>query len=233
MDLAEPKLPDVSSMPPARLEAACALIGVYCGPKVNDGQIRDELADIAGSGFLGDDTGPVGCVLIRAEDDEDLAWRVGELRRRLSAPSWVAVTGQWGAKIREGRAEVHHVAAIAVASGRPPGLYRVADLPVEYAVLRQPPVLRRLLEIISPIVDQPVLCAALESLTYADGNRSRAAVEIGIHHSTLVYRLRQIRELTGLDPTSARGLTVLSTALTVHCAVRGDILRGIPDTSER
>jgi len=124
MDLAEPKLPDVSSMPPARLEAACTLIGVYCGPKVNDGQIRDELADIADFGFLGDDTGPVGCVLIRAEDDEDLAWRVGELRRQLSAPSWVAVTGQRGTEIREGRAEVRHVAAIAVASGRPPGLYR-------------------------------------------------------------------------------------------------------------
>lgn len=110
--------------------------------------------------------------------------------------------------------------AIAVASGRPPGLYRVMDLLVEYAAVRQSAVLRRLIEIISPVVDQPMLRTALESLLATEGNRSKAAV----HHSTLGYRLRRVRELTGIDPASARGLTVLSTAFTVHAAVHGDIL---------
>lgn len=226
MDLVEPKIPNALPAPRDRLGDACVLLGVYCGPEVAGERLRDELLRVAGSAFLSEGAGLVRYVLISAGNDEDVLRRAGELRRRLSVPSWVAATRRRRAEAEAGRREVREVIAIAVASGRPPGVYRVTDLPVEYAAVQQPGVVRRLVEIISPIVDQPMLRAAVESLKAADGNRSKAAVDIGVHHSTLGYRLRRIRELTGMDPTSARDLTVLSVAFTVHAAVHGDILHG-------
>jgi hypothetical protein len=227
MDVFERK--DLNALPISRerFGDAYALIGVYCGTGSAEEQLRDELARTAGSGFLAEGVGPVNYVLVPSGNDEDVQRQAGELCRRLSLPSWTAATRQWHPEIQAGKQEIHYVTAIAVASGRPSGLYRVMDLPVEYAVVRKPAVLRRLVEIISPIVDQPLLRAAVEPLAATDGNRSKAGVVIGVHHSTFGYRLRRIRELTGVDPTSARGLAVLSTAVIVHAAVHGDILRGM------
>lgn len=220
------------SRPWERLEDVRGLIGVYRGPGVAAERQRDELLHLAGSGFLADEAGPIGYVLLPSGDDEDVLRRAGELHRRLSAPSWVAVTRRPNAELQAGKREVCEVTAVAVASGSPPGLYRVTDLPVECAVVRQPVVRRRLVDLISPIVDQPLLRAAVESLVAADGNRSKAAAEIGVHHSTLGYRQRRIRELTGMDPMSARDLATLSIAITLHTAVHGDILRAIPPGEE-
>jgi hypothetical protein len=223
MDLAESEALKVPTEPSGRAGEAGVLIGVHCGPEVSEDRLREELARVAGPGLLGVDAGPLGYVLLPAENDEDGLRLAGELSRRLSFPAWLAVTRRQ-TRLQEETREAREVAAIAVAAGRPPGLYRMTDLPVEYAVVRQPAVLHGLNELIAPIADRPVLRAAVVALAAADGNRSKAAVDIGVHHSTLDYRLRQIRESTGLDPTSARDLSVLSIALTARAVARGGIL---------
>ncbi|MFD0532815.1 helix-turn-helix domain-containing protein [Actinomadura luteofluorescens] len=45
-------------------------------------------------------------------------------------------------------------------------------------------------------------------------DRERAARELWIHRRTLHYRLDRIRELSGVDPSSARGLQLFRAALT-------------------
>jgi purine catabolism regulator len=46
-----------------------------------------------------------------------------------------------------------------------------------------------------------------------DGAWQKSAEELGIHRQTLVYRLRQVEELTGFKPTSTHGGATLWFAL--------------------
>ncbi|SES37093.1 PucR family transcriptional regulator [Lentzea albida] len=59
------------------------------------------------------------------------------------------------------------------------------------------------------------LVEALEALYDHDLSRTRAAQALGVHRSTLEYRLQRVRRLTGVCPTSTRGVLLFSTALTV------------------
>ena len=44
-------------------------------------------------------------------------------------------------------------------------------------------------------------------------NRLLAAAYLYVHPRTLDYRLRRARELTGIDPTTTRGVRTLSAAV--------------------
>lgn len=170
-----------------------------------------------------------GYVLVPADDIATADALARKLYALLPEESWTGVSWRLTAEIPAGRAEAAEVVTAALASGRPPGCYELGDVLVEYAVLRQPTVRELLVKLIEPVVDTPPLLETLSALLTANGNRTKAAVALSIHRSTLDYRLGQIERLTGHTPTSSRELQVLNAALTVYAASRK---RLVPEVSE-
>lgn len=103
------------------------------------------------------------------------------------------------------------VKAIPDAEDRP---YRADELLVELAILEQPGIRGRLAAVLSPLDAGTDLRRTLEVLLACNLDRERAARELWIHRRTLHYRLDRIRDLSGIDPSSARGIQLFRAALT-------------------
>ncbi|MEO3823797.1 helix-turn-helix domain-containing protein [Actinomadura sp. B10D3] len=103
------------------------------------------------------------------------------------------------------------VKAIPDAEDRP---YRADELLVELAILGQPGIRGRLASVLSPLDAGTDLRRTLEVLLACNLDRERAARELWIHRRTLHYRLDRIRDLSGVDPSSARGIQLFRAALT-------------------
>lgn len=103
------------------------------------------------------------------------------------------------------------VKAIPDAEDRP---YRADELLVELAILGQPGIRSRLSAVLSPLDAGTDLRRTLEVLLACNLDRERAARELWIHRRTLHYRLDRIRDLSGIDPSSARGIQLFRAALT-------------------
>jgi hypothetical protein len=56
----------------------------------------------------------------------------------------------------------------------------------------------------------------LQTFYHNDLDRTATSADLNIHRRTLTYRLSRISDLTGLAPTSSRGIEVLSAALTAY-----------------
>lgn len=97
-----------------------------------------------------------------------------------------------------------------------PGLFQIADFPVEFAVATTPSVREKLLNTIRPVMAKAELRRTLELLVFSQGNRTRAAERLHIHRSTIDYRLHQIDRLTGHSPVTTGGLNMLTMSLAVH-----------------
>ncbi|MGN9809429.1 PucR family transcriptional regulator [Micromonospora sp. BQ11] len=62
----------------------------------------------------------------------------------------------------------------------------------------------------------PELRRTLEMLYQSNIDKQATARTLHVHRNTLDYRLRQIERLTGVSPTSVRGIQLLASALTLH-----------------
>jgi hypothetical protein len=99
---------------------------------------------------------------------------------------------------------------------RPPGLYRLSDLLVEYQLTRPGPAHDALACRLDGIADQPHLIATLRAYLGHDRRRSRVADALHIHPNTVDYRLGRIAALTGLDPAKPSDGQILMAALLVR-----------------
>ena len=100
--------------------------------------------------------------------------------------------------------------------GRPPGLYRLGDLLVEYQLTRPGPARDELARRLDHIADQPQLLDTLRAYLDHERRRGRAAEVLHVHANTVDYRLGRIAALTGLDPARSADSQVLLAALTVR-----------------
>ncbi|WP_394361828.1 PucR family transcriptional regulator [Amycolatopsis sp. SB7-3] len=111
------------------------------------------------------------------------------------------------------------VLAVATGTGRPPGLYRLDDVLLEYQLSRPGPALDRLATRLTPLDGNEELLQTLE--TFLDrGGRRQTAAALHVHPNTVDYRLRRIAELTGLDPTRLEHIALLNAALAARAATR-------------
>jgi hypothetical protein len=129
-------------------------------------------------------------------------------------------------RIASGYEEAMDVLTLAFAAGRRPGVFRLDDFLIEYAVLRQATVAESLLAIIRPLLANAMLGKTLAALIEADFNRTLAARALFVHRSTLDYRIRRIEEITGHNPMSGRGAQVLCAAMTANAVADTMHLRG-------
>ncbi|MFD5629730.1 PucR family transcriptional regulator [Streptomyces sp. NPDC127072] len=100
---------------------------------------------------------------------------------------------------------------------RPSALLRphtMADVFVELAVADVPFVDEWLRGVARRLEPGPDLLATLDAYYRHDMNRGPTAEALHVHPRTLDYRLRRVRELTGLDPGSTHGVRVLSSVVT-------------------
>jgi DNA-binding PucR family transcriptional regulator len=95
----------------------------------------------------------------------------------------------------------------------PAGGYLLRDVLLEYQLTRPSDALVELTRLLNPIDRNPDLPHTLDVYLANDLDRRRTASALHVHPNTLDYRLRRIVELTGLDPSTSRGLQLLGAAL--------------------
>ncbi|MDQ1375056.1 MAG: hypothetical protein QOJ09_2394 [Actinomycetota bacterium] len=172
---------------------------------------RDALSLLGGSG---------GTVLIPVRGDTAEPEQAGlsDLLVRLRDAAGADVTA--GVSFRPGvagtavaGAEAAEVLRLAIELERPPGLYVLDDVLLEFLVTRPSDAGTRLAAVLSTLDRGPELLETLQGYFDADLDRRTAAAALNIHPNTLDYRLKRVGELTGLSTNSARGLQVLGAAL--------------------
>ncbi|MEV4050053.1 helix-turn-helix domain-containing protein [Amycolatopsis sp. NPDC049688] len=105
------------------------------------------------------------------------------------------------------------IAEVAPVQRVPQVLSGIGDVFVELGVVRVPEVDQWLRDVARRLANGPDLVATLDAYYRNDMNRLRAAVGLHVHPRTLDYRLRRVREVTGIDPGSAKGIRILTAAV--------------------
>lgn len=104
---------------------------------------------------------------------------------------------------------------IAFLLARPDPVRRVAfpeDVTLEVLVGSSPTLRRKLAARVAGVRARPDLWATLREIYRADLDRGRTARRLGIHRSTLDYRLSRIQQLTDVCPTSVQGILLFTAA---------------------
>ncbi|MCD7438797.1 helix-turn-helix domain-containing protein [Streptomyces lincolnensis] len=94
--------------------------------------------------------------------------------------------------------------------------HTLADVFVELAVAEVPFVDDWLRTVARRLETGPDLLATLDAYYRHDMHRGATATALNVHTRTLDYRLRRVRELTGINPGSTRGVRTLSAVVTRH-----------------
>ncbi|MRH87291.1 PucR family transcriptional regulator [Nocardia sp. SYP-A9097] len=110
--------------------------------------------------------------------------------------------------------EAGEIARLALGLGRPTGVYRMADLALQYQFARPGPARTWLLGLLAPLTGHPHLMEALRAYLTHDHNRVAAAESLVVHRNTLNYRLNRIATLTGYDPGASEHTPLFAAALT-------------------
>jgi len=99
---------------------------------------------------------------------------------------------------------------------RPPGLYLLRDVLLEYQLTRPSDAGAVLIGLLEPLERNPDLLLTLDAYLAEDLDRRRTAAALHVHPNTLDYRLKRIVELTGLEPATTSGLQLLAAAATAR-----------------
>jgi hypothetical protein len=187
-------------------------------------RIQDELTPIAL--HLLDTTG--GVVLLPPEHDlPTLVHRLGTVAD-VTAAAAVADTKDVPEHYRQAR----EVLDIVSRSGRPPGVYRLEDVLLEYQLSQVTPATTRLAALLDPLADNPDLLPTLELYLAEDLNRRRTATALHLHPNTVDYRLRRVVALTGLDPARPQDLQHIGAALAARRVIGFPLKGGLAGAPE-
>ncbi|MFJ9342197.1 PucR family transcriptional regulator [Streptomyces sp. NPDC101733] len=149
----------------------------------------------------------------------------GRLLARLDAVTGLrciaaASTAREHAAVPRAHTEACEVLALAESLGRAPGVYRLADLAVEYQLVQPGPARDALAGTLAPLAEQPHLLCTLREFVASGYRRAEAAHALMVHRNTLTYRLGRIHVLTGYDATDPADARRLAAALTAYEAAR-------------
>lgn len=166
------------------------------------------------------EAGGIALLPVAVEVDElspaharDLAATVHALGRTARADLTVAVVPAAPAGVAAAASLAGEVLDVAVRLGRPPGLYRLDDVLVEFHLSRPSAASAQLAALLDPLAERTELLDTLTSFLRTGQNRRQTASELHLHPNTVDYRLRRVADLTGLDPTQLRHSMMIETAL--------------------
>jgi len=192
---------------------ANAYVTVLARPEVE--RRDDPLVEHTGHGVLC--TKRSGVLVLLVPDGETAV--LARIIERLGAECWVATARRPVAELSDAYTEAADVLRLVVAGRRPAGVYTIADVLVEHAVMCNEAVAARLASLIRPLRNNEMLWQTLVALIKADFNRNEAARKLYIHRSTMDYRLRRISKITGHDLARIRNAQLLCMALIAEAMV--------------
>jgi hypothetical protein len=108
------------------------------------------------------------------------------------------------------------VLRLARALDRAPGVYTLRDVLLEYHLTRHDESADLLSRLLDPLADRPELLRTVRVFLEEDYDRRRTAARLGLHPNTVDNRMARVTDLTGLDPATPRGVTLLMTALALR-----------------
>ena len=135
------------------------------------------------------------------------------LSRAAQTPITAAVSVTAAADIPESVDRTHSILDIVHRLGYTPGLNHFGDFALEYQLTRPGPGRETLGSLLRPLDEQRKLLETLYEHIKHNADRRRASAAMRIHPNTLDYRLKRIKELTGLDPCHPAGFWHLRSAL--------------------
>ncbi|WP_051026877.1 PucR family transcriptional regulator [Nocardia higoensis] len=211
-----------ADVPPAQpIRAAAVLSAAPDGPREPGGRqmlrrVRAALAERGGPNvlsLLGRDGGTI-LVPTAVSGRPEVARLVDAVTEATGAPIIATVvTGAARVELPASAECAHELLDMVRRLRMDPGLYRMADLALEYQITRPGPGLDHLGTVLDPLDAQPKLLETLRCHIGNGLNRQRTARMLDLHTNGLDYRLRRIGRLTGHDPGDARGICYLRAAL--------------------
>ncbi|MDA8359099.1 MAG: helix-turn-helix domain-containing protein [Actinomycetota bacterium] len=173
-----------------------------------------------------------GTPAVGGDGTEEPGGRVPELIGELAAAARSPIVAGYAwhpgvAGVVRSGTEARQLAELAVRLDRPPGAYRLDDLVLEYALSRDPAAMDRLAAVLAPLETQGTdLVESLEVYVRCQLDRRRAAAALHVHPNTLDYRMKRVRAFTGLDMSTASGITMIGAGLLARRIARGARERG-------
>lgn len=167
-----------------------------------------------------------GILLIPAPGREGVSSRVSDILEHIDAATDSRCTaGVAGAadhaQIPAAHQQAGELLDLALRLRRPPGLYWLSDLAIDYQLARPSAARTCLANTLASVVRHPHLIEALRAYFDNDFQRSTTAAALTIHRNTLNYRLHRIHTLTGYNPTNPTDARHLVAALTAHDTING------------
>ena len=107
---------------------------------------------------------------------------------------------------------------LARATGRPAGLYRLDDVLLDYQLSRPSAALPALAARLEPLAEKPELLSTLRTYLGLDRDRRATANALHVHPNTVDYRLRRIKDLTGLSAHRTEDVGELHASLVARLA---------------
>ncbi|WP_416981038.1 PucR family transcriptional regulator [Streptomyces sp. T028] len=149
-----------------------------------------------------------GIVLVPLAEGGGTPWEWATTTRltdALSRAAGVAVTAaaELAApeKVKDAAGLTRQVLEVVRAFERPPGLYRLPDVTLEYQLTRPGAGRDALAALLSPLDGHPELLHTLETHLAHRLDRRGTATALHVHPNTVDYRVRRIAHLTGLHPS--------------------------------
>ncbi|WP_084693377.1 PucR family transcriptional regulator [Actinomadura atramentaria] len=153
-------------------------------------------------------------------DWDDLRGLVARTAESAGVPVTAAASVAEPAAIPDAVVQNGEIADLVGRTGRPPGLYRLGDVLLEYQLSRPSAALPGLAGVLLPLERKPELLRTLETYLRHGLDRRATAAALHVHPNTVDYRVRRIDELTGLSPARHADVTHLSAALVARALVR-------------
>ena len=110
--------------------------------------------------------------------------------------------------------QAREVLRLAGLLGKPPGVYVLRDVLLDYQLTRPSDAVPLLTGLLTPL--NPDLLGTVRTYLAENLDRRRTAAALHVHPNTLDYRLKRVVELTGLDPGTTDGLRLLAAAISLR-----------------
>ncbi|GAA2613422.1 helix-turn-helix domain-containing protein [Actinomadura fulvescens] len=108
------------------------------------------------------------------------------------------------------------IARLAHTTGRPPGVYQLADVLLDYHLSGPADSGRELTALLAPLETHPELLETLRAFLDHDMDRRRTAQALAVHPNTVDNRMARVSSLLGVDTQTTRGLLLCAAALTLR-----------------
>lgn len=185
-------------------------------------RVRDELTRIVDepvlwasprAGWLALMPHPGGSDRPSIEDRVSLAMTHRQLQTAVELPIYSGWADAAPPAVPEAARLARDVCDVVLATRRPPGIYELDDVLIDYQLMRPSPARDRLGELLQPLASRPELLTTLRTYLGTGKDRRRTAQLLHLHPNSVDNRLRRCADVSGLDATDAEEAIVIRAAL--------------------